>query len=45
VNVAARLQALAQPDTVEATHRLVQGMVEASFVGEHQIKGKSALPA
>jgi len=46
VNVAARLQALAQPDTVfmaEATHRLVQGMVEASFVGEYQIKGKSAL--
>ena len=25
----------------EATHRLVQGMVEASFAGEHQIKGKS----
>jgi class 3 adenylate cyclase len=46
VNVASRIQALAQPDTVfmaEATHRFVQGMVEASFVGEHQIKGKSAL--
>ena len=44
VNVASRLQALAEPDTVflsEATHRLVQGMVEASFAGEHQIKGKS----
>jgi class 3 adenylate cyclase/tetratricopeptide (TPR) repeat protein len=45
VNMAARLQALAEPDSVfmsEATHRLVQGMVEASFVGEHQIKGKLA---
>jgi class 3 adenylate cyclase/tetratricopeptide (TPR) repeat protein len=44
VNVAARLQALAAPDSVlisEATHRLVQGMVEASFAGELQIKGKS----
>ena len=25
----------------EATHRLVQGLVECSFAGEHQIKGKS----
>lgn len=44
VNFAARLQALAEPDTVfmsEATHRMVQGMVEASFAGDHQIKGKS----
>lgn len=44
VNVAARLQAMAAPDTVfisEATHRLVQGMVEASFAGEHEIKGKA----
>ncbi len=44
VNFAARLQALAEPDSVfmsEATHRLVQGMVEASFAGEHQIKGKA----
>jgi class 3 adenylate cyclase len=44
VNFAARLQALAEPDSVrmsEATHRLVQGMVEASFAGDHQIKGKS----
>jgi class 3 adenylate cyclase len=44
VNLASRLQALAEPDVVllsEATHRLVQGMVEASFAGEHQIKGKS----
>jgi class 3 adenylate cyclase len=44
VNFAARLQALAEPDSVimsEAMHRLVQGMVEASFAGEHQIKGKA----
>jgi class 3 adenylate cyclase len=44
VNFASRLQALAQPDSIilsEATHRLVQGMVEASFAGEHTIKGKS----
>ena len=44
VNVAARLQALAEPGSTvmsEATHRLVEGLVEASFVGEHQIKGKS----
>ena len=44
MNFAARLQALAEPDTVlmsEATHRLVQGMVEATFAGDHQIKGKA----
>jgi hypothetical protein len=44
VNFAARLQALAEPDTVimsAATHRLVQGMVEATFAGDHQIKGKA----
>jgi class 3 adenylate cyclase len=44
VNFASRLQALADPDTVlmsDATHRLVQGFVEASFAGEHTIKGKS----
>jgi class 3 adenylate cyclase/tetratricopeptide (TPR) repeat protein len=44
VNVAARLQALTEPDSVfmsEATHRLLQGLVETSFAGEHQIKGKS----
>ena len=44
VNFAARLQALADPDLVlmsEATHHLLQGMVEASFAGEHQIKGKA----
>jgi class 3 adenylate cyclase/tetratricopeptide (TPR) repeat protein len=44
VNVAARLQDLAEADSVVmsgATHGLVQGMVEASFSGERQIKGKS----
>ena len=44
VNVAARLQALAEPGTAvmsEATQRLVEGLVEASFFGERQIKGKS----
>ena len=44
VNFAARLQSLAEPDSVfmsEASHRLVQGMVDASFAGEHSIKGKS----
>ena len=44
VNFAARLQALAKPDSIflsEATHRLVQGMVETTFAGEHQIKGKA----
>jgi class 3 adenylate cyclase len=44
VNFAARLQALAEPDSVfisEATHRLVQGMVDTNFAGEQTIKGKS----
>ena len=44
VNVAARLQALAEANSAtmsEATQRLVQGMVEARFAGEHAIKGKS----
>ena len=44
VNLAARLQALADADTVfvsETTHRLVQGMVNADFAGEQIIKGKS----
>ena len=44
VNLAARLQALAEPDAVvlsEATYRLMEGMVETSFAGQHQIKGKS----
>ena len=44
VNFAARLQSLAEQGSIcmsEATHRLVQGMVDATFVGEHAIKGKS----
>jgi hypothetical protein len=44
VNFASRVQALAEPDSVfmsEATHRLVQGLVDASFAGKHTIKGKS----
>ena len=44
VNVAARLQAMAEPEAVvmsEALHALVEGLVEASFVGAHQFKGKS----
>jgi class 3 adenylate cyclase len=44
VNLASRLQALAEPGTVllsEATHRLVQGLVETSFTGAHSIKGKA----
>jgi class 3 adenylate cyclase/tetratricopeptide (TPR) repeat protein len=44
VNVAARLQALAEPNSViisDATHRVVQGMVEVTFGGEHHIKGKA----
>jgi class 3 adenylate cyclase len=44
VNFASRLQGLAEPDSIflsEATHRLVNGMVEAGFVGEQAIKGKS----
>ena len=37
VNFAARLQSIAEPNSVflsEATHRLVQGLVDASFAGE-----------
>jgi class 3 adenylate cyclase len=44
VNLASRLQALAAPGTVylsEATHRLVQGLVETTFAGTHPIKGKA----
>jgi predicted ATPase/class 3 adenylate cyclase len=46
VNFAARLQALAAPDSIlmsEGTHRLVQGMVEDRLAGAHPIKGKSEL--
>jgi class 3 adenylate cyclase len=44
INLASRLQTLAEPGTVflsEATNRLVQGMVETSFGGTHAIKGKA----
>ncbi len=44
VNLAARLQTLAQPTTIvlsEVTYRLVEGMVESHFAGEREIKGKS----
>ena len=44
VNLASRLQTLAEPGTVylsEATHRLVQGLVETTFAGAHPIKGKT----
>jgi class 3 adenylate cyclase/tetratricopeptide (TPR) repeat protein len=44
VNLAKRLESLAQPNSVymsETMYRLVQGMVEASLVGGHSIKGKS----
>ena len=44
VNFAARLQSLAEPNSVflsEATHRLVQGQVDANLAGEHDVKGKA----
>jgi class 3 adenylate cyclase/tetratricopeptide (TPR) repeat protein len=44
VNFAARLQSLAEPNSVlisDATYRLVQGLVDATFTGEHAVKGKS----
>jgi class 3 adenylate cyclase len=44
VNVAARLQALAEPGSAvmsEETYRLVEGLVDASFAGEKEIKGRT----
>jgi class 3 adenylate cyclase len=44
VNLASRLQTLAEPGTVylsEATQRLVKGQVETTFAGERVIKGKA----
>jgi class 3 adenylate cyclase len=44
VNLASRLQTLAEPGTVylsEATQCLVQGLVETTFAGTHPIKGKA----
>src|SRR5262249_1589089 len=43
VNFASRLQALAEPDAIflsEATHRLVQGLVDTSFGGELNMSRK-----
>jgi class 3 adenylate cyclase/tetratricopeptide (TPR) repeat protein len=43
VNLASRLQELCEPGSVilsEATHRLVDGMVESCFVSEQKIRGK-----
>jgi class 3 adenylate cyclase len=44
VNVAQRLQSLAEPDSVfisEATQSLVEGQVKSVFVGDRLIKGKA----
>jgi class 3 adenylate cyclase len=44
VNVAARLETLADPGSAmisEALHRLVAGLVDASFAGEKPIKGRT----
>jgi class 3 adenylate cyclase len=44
VNVAARLQTLAEPGSAvmsDTVRRLTEGVVEATFVGEYPIKGKS----
>ena len=46
VNVASRLQALAEPGSAvmtEAMHRLVQGLVETSFRGEKAIRGRAGV--
>jgi class 3 adenylate cyclase len=43
-NIAARLQGLAEPDTVavsEATHRLVQGLFTCQALGPQELKGVS----
>jgi class 3 adenylate cyclase len=44
-NLAARLQALADPNSVivaESTHRLTAGLFETSTLGQHQLKGFGA---
>jgi class 3 adenylate cyclase len=46
VNVAARLQALAEPGTAvlaESTFRLAQGLIDASLCAERDVKGKAEL--
>ncbi len=45
VNVASRLQGLAAPGTIllnELAYRLVEGLVDAEFAGDHPIKGRAA---
>ena len=44
VNFVSAFESSAEPNTAfmsEATHRLIQGLVNASFAGEHAVKGKS----
>src|SRR4029450_8229665 len=44
-NIAARLQGLAEPDTVglsAATHRLIEGQFESQLFGSHLVKGLEA---
>jgi len=44
VNVAARLQTLAEPGTIllsQDLHRLTKDLIEASFTGAHAMKGKA----
>jgi class 3 adenylate cyclase len=44
VNLASRLQTMAAPNSAllsQSMYRVVQGMVDASFAGEHSVKGKS----
>ncbi len=46
VNLASRLESIAEPGRVfisEATHSLVASLVNCTFVGEREIKGKSEL--
>ncbi len=45
VNLAARLQMMAEPGCIllsEATQALVEGLVECTFLGEREVKGKAA---
>jgi class 3 adenylate cyclase len=45
VNVAARLQTLAEPGSVllsESAYRLAEGFIDAAFAGEHPLKGRAA---
>jgi predicted ATPase len=45
VNLASRLESMAEPGTIfmsEATSQLVEGYVESAFLGEREVKGKTA---